>query len=478
MAVGTDIGNTYRGRQGTGFATVIDYNPQIDLSLAEMKFQKEQAAAKEKADKEAKLMNAYSQMGKIKPDNWYAHDEQMTGMTEGLLDLGASVLSKGEDPFTSASPAAQGFQKLLIENTRYTEYSKQFQKEFAEEQKAYKNGEEIENWDEIVLYRTNPDLIGLVNGDYGKAPKPIFKKPEVSTFKAMNEYWDKWKGNNKERIPTMDDAKMMAEEILSDPTVSQGFSSTGGKLKQRYDNLPDEQKEALTARGGRLDGYQQYVAEQMYALSNPNFNTEESILKLASEIKTSIWEVEKGDKTVKSRYSKHSNKDLEGYIDSNLQDGAVQREVAAGKYGNPSKDIEYNRKAAVKHYLPTLKKNISTEHSEKYDESGGGAKKEFKASEKDWLNDFRGLNGKAAQDNARERLRGITLPDGEMKLTLTFGDEEGVDRAPINVKEATDEQLLRYLYESDKLRGVPYKSTAGKTADDIGTPTNKTADDL
>lgn len=498
MAVGDNTGNTYRGQQGTGFATVIGYNPQVDLAIADQKFRQEQAAAKEKEEKDKKLMGAYSQMGKIKPDNWFVHDAQISTMTEGMLDLGASFLSKGIDPFTD--PSAQDFQKLLIENTRASEYSKQFQKRFSEVQSAYKNGEEIENWDDIVTYMTNPDLMGMVNGDYGKEPKPVFKKPEVSTFKAMNEYWDKWRGNNKERIPTMDDAKTMAEEITNDPTLSQGFASVGGKFKQRFDNLPDEQKEALAARGGRLDGYQQYVAEQMYALSNPNFNTEESILKLAGDIRTSISDIETGDKTIKRRYSKHSDKDLEGYIDATLQDGAVQREVEAGKYGDKNRGIDFNRRAAIKHYLPTLKKNISTEYTVDLDEAGK-AKKDEEVSLAKWRDDIKGKNGPQAQKEAIGYLNGSKTDNGTvasgqagngevmLRTTDVSFDEDGKpvkseDRLGVEIIETnnlSDEALNRYYDSAKKTRGRKYgdKGPNGGGTDELyGTPKTTTTDNL
>jgi len=474
MAVGDNTGNTYRGQQGNGFATVIGYNPSVDLGIADLKFRQQQAAAKEKEDKDKKLMGAYSQMGKVKPDNWFVHDAQMSAMTEGMLDLGATYLAKGVDPFND--PAAQDFQKLLIENTRASEYSKQFQKRFSEVQSAYKNGEEIDNWDDIVTYMTNPDLMGMVNGDYGKEPKPIFKKPEVSTFKAMNEYWDKWRGNNKERIPTMDDAKAMAEEITNDPTLSQGFASVGGKFKQRFDNLPDEQKEALAARGGRLDGYQQYVAEQMYALSNPNFNTEESILKLAGDIKTSVSDIETGDKTVKSRYSKHTDKDLEGYIDATLQDGAVQREVEAGKYGDRNRGIDFNRKAAIKHYLPTLKKNISTEYTVDLDEAGKEGKKAA-ASFTNWYDDITSGDGDkfvAAAPYLNKEALARFVPDmpkdatignvkyyrsGRMEVVVIDKDGEEISTGELNVKDIPKEMLKNAYMDQYKGTKRNYETT-------------------
>lgn len=391
--VGTDIGNTYKGQQGTGFATIAPYNPQVDLSLLEMKQRKEAAAAQEKAAKEKKLMAAYADLGKIKPDNWYVHDEAVSKMMSGLTDLGASYIARGIDPIND--PAAKDFQKLMTETARTAEYSKQFKDRFTQAQTAYKNGEEIDNWDEIATWFHNPDINGMVNGDYGKEPKPIFKKPEISTFKTMNEYWDKWRLNNKERVPTMQDASLMAKEIVNDPTVSQGFASTGGKFRQRYDDLDNDQKEALNARGatnGGNDGYTQYVAEQMYALSNPNFNLEEEVMKLAKQVETSTSKIENRDVTTESKYSKMSDKDMRKVVRSALQDGAVQKEVSAGKYGNPNKDISFNLKAAEDYYLPLFKKNISTGYSRTEDEAGKEGKK-TEASFTNWYNDITSGDG-------------------------------------------------------------------------------------
>ena len=380
--VGTDVGNTYKNKMGDGFAVINPYDYKYDLALKQYR---DRLAAAEKAAKQKRLDDAYEQLGKIKPDNWYVHDGQMRTMMNGLVDLGASLIQKGEDPYQNPN-----FNKLLIENTRMSEYSKQYQKNFEDIQKAYKQGEELENWDEIAEYATNPDLIGMVNGDYGKAPKPIFKKPEISTFKTMNEYWDKWRLNNKERVPSMQDATMMATELLNDPTVAQGFSSTGSKFQQRFNDLPKESREALAARGasnGGRDGYTQYVAEQMYALSNPNFNLEEEVMKLAKQVETSTSKVESGDITTESRYAKMSDKDMRKVVRSALQDGAVQKEVAAGKYGNPNKDIAFNLKAAEDYYLPLFKKNISTGYSRTEDEAGKETKK-TEASFTNWYNDI------------------------------------------------------------------------------------------
>lgn len=499
MTVGTDQGNTYKGRQGTGFATIAPYDPQVDLSLLEMNQRKEQLAAQERAAKEKKLMDAYGQMAKIKPDNWYVHDKQVSGLVSGAIDLGASILQRGEDPFNGQSDEAVNFNKLLTETTKYTEYSKQFQKDFAEVQKAYKNGEEVENWDDIVTWFHNPDLIGMANGDYGIAPKPVFKKPEVSTFKTMNEYWEKWRLNNKERVPSMEDATLMARELTNDPTISQGFASSGSKLKQRFSELPKEQQEALAARGaanGGNDGYTQYVAEQMYALSNPNFSLEEEVMKLAKQVETSTSTVEEGATTTTSKYTKLSDKDMRKVVRSALQDGAVQREVQAGKYGNPNKDISFNLKAAEDFYLPLFKKNISTGYSRTEDEAGKEGKK-TEASFTNWYNDITSGDGEkfvAAAPYLDKEALARFVPDmpkdsriGNVKyyrsgkMDIVVVDKDGAEdfTRELRIGDIPKEMLKNAYMNQYKGTKRNYETTETGSTDSLyGSPKTTTTDNL
>ena len=384
--VGTDTGNTYRNKMGDGFAVINPYDPKYDLAL---KQERDRIAAQKKEAKQKRLDNAYEQLGKIKPDNWYVHDGQMKTMMNGLVDFGASLIQKGEDPYQNPD-----FNKLLIENTRMSEYSKQYQKNFEDIQKAYKNGEELENWDQVAEYATNPDLIGMVNGDYGKAPKPIFKKPEISVFKATNEVWKIWDENNKGQIPTPDDAGVIADKLVKDPTYSGGFASTGSKQKQMYDSLPKAQREAYEAAGaanGR-DGYTQFVADDLYAAKNPYFNMEEDILSAADLVNTSEWEVENDAVTKKGTSIKQSEKELREIVRGRLKPGAVFREAKQGKYGDPNKDISFNIKAAEDYYYPKFKKNIATKFSRTEDEAGKEGKK-TEASFANWYNDITSGDG-------------------------------------------------------------------------------------
>jgi len=499
--VGTDIGNTYKGQQGTGFATIAPYSPQVDLSLLEMQQRKEAAAAAEKKAKEAKLMAAYADLGKIKPDNWYVHDEYVSNMMTGLMDLGASYIARGIDPMTD--PAAKDFQKLMVETTRTTEYSKQFKAQFEDIQKAYKNGEDLENWDEISLYLHNPDLPGMVNGDYGKMPPPIFKKPEVSVLKSINEVWKMWDENNKGQVPTPDDAGKLAEKLVSDPLYSGGFSSTGSKQKQMYDALPKAQKDAYEASGvanGR-DGYTQYVADDLYAAKNPYFNLEEDVLAASDFINTSDWELENDDVTRKGSSIKQSDAELRQILRGRLRPGAVLREVQQRKYGDINKDITFNIKAAEDYYFPKFKKNIATKFSKTYDEAGKEGKK-TEASFTNWYNDITSGDGDkfiaAAPYLDKDRLARFVpdMPrdarignikyynDGRMELVIVNERGRELSTRKLMVADIPKEMLKNAYMDQYKGTNRNYETTetGANTADNIATPSKKatpdTADDL
>lgn len=429
--VGTDIGNTYKGQQGTGFATIAPYNPQVDLSLLEMQQRKEAAAAAEKKAKEARLMAAYADLGKIKPDNWYVHDEAVSKMMSGLTDLGASYIARGIDPMND--PAAKDFQKLMTETARTAEYSKQFKDRFTQVQTAYKNGEEIDNWDEIATWFHNGDINGMVNGDYGKEPKPIFKKPEIDTQKVFFDSVHDWQKVNPERVPTQKDNVMIAEGIVANPKYESGFASANSKAKQRYEQtiaaLPESERgkyDAKAARTGASSGFVQWLADQIGSVNNPDVSNMEIIQEAGRKAGTRETKVEKGDKTVVSTSIKASDDIIKKEISARLFDGNIERDVAAGIYGNPDWTADKNRKAAIEYYLPFYKASADTKYSETYDEAGKEGKK-TEASFTNWYND-------------------ITSGDGDKFVAAApYIDKEGLARfVPGMPKEGTVSNVKYY----------------------------------
>lgn len=473
-AVGTNIGNIYRGQQGNGSATTVGYNPSADIAIANLKQEQENAKKSAEAAKQKQVMDAYKKMGEKVPDNWYVHDKQINQLMEGWRDLGASDIADGNDPFTSQSEKGVMFRKLQTRMDTYVDYSKQFRKEREDVQALFtdaKKWAELENGDEIIQYYANPDLIGMVEAG-ATAPTPKWREPEIPTYSKALEVLKGWQATNKDRVMGMDDASALAIEMQRDETMSKGFGNTNSKFRQRYNDLlkslPESERGQFDARGaqnGGVDGYTQYLSEYMFSLSNPSFSIEDEVMKSAKASATRKATVERDGKVISSEKSALSDADVRKIVRGKLQDGAVQREVNAGKYGDPNKNIAFNLKAAEEYYLPIFKKGVSTEYSEKSAREGGA---EDAMSEAEWLKAFKGEMGDAMRQEAIDYLRGIKTQSGELtagsggegEVLLRFKNQKGIgdektsefNVEPVETNNLSDEALLKYYDAAKKNR--------------------------
>lgn len=472
QSVGTNIGNVYRGQQGTGFATTVDYNPSADISIANLKQEQENAKKAAEAARQKQLMDAHKKMLEKNPDYWYRHDQEISNLLNGWTDMGASVIASGEDPYTGSSEKSILFKKLGQKVESYANASRQLRSDWEKVQQAYVTPEkraDVENWDEIVAFYDNPSIVDIVeNGK--RQPQPIFKEPEIPTYSKALEVLKGWQATNKDRVMSMDDATALAIEMQLDETMSKGFGNTNSKFRQRYNDLikslPEGERGQFDARGaqnGGLDGYSQYLSEYMFNLSNPSFSIEDEVMKAAKASATKKATVEKDGKVVSSEKSALSDEDVRKIIRGKLQDGAVQREVNAGKYGDPNKNIAFNLKAAEEYYLPIFKKGVSTEYSEKSIRDGDNM-----AGSETWLRAFKGEMGDEKRQEAIDYLRGIQTQSGELtagtggegEVLLRFRAQKGIGEdqisefnvEPVETDKLSDEALLKYYDAAKKNR--------------------------
>lgn len=435
MAVGTNIGNTYRGQQGTGFATVIGYDPSADLAIAEMEQDAMERDANAEAAKMKRLSESHAKMLEDKPDYWRLHDKEIMGLQEDMLDIGGSLIASGEDPYTSMSDDAITFRKFQDRIATYAKASLELRAEWEDTQKMYKDAVrsgDIENWDEIVQFYDNPSIVDIVNSG-GLPPQPRFKKPEVSTFKLAADRVSTWRAGNKDRVMSMDDAIAMAKDMQADETIKEGFGSDDAKFRQIYRDavaaLPEDEQGKYDAKGARkgVDGYTYYMAEYLYGFTDPSTTLEDVFLEKAKKVETSESVKEDGDVTVTSKYVKLSDKELRQVVRAELsaKHGYVERDVESGKYGDPDHDISKNLRAAEEYYFPIFKRNISTAYKRTEDEGAKSSKKQ-EESRGLWYDAITGKLGRQAQEQAAAQLQGMKYLEGEVIQAFPSLDGETV----------------------------------------------------
>lgn len=494
--VGTNIGTTYSGQQGTGFATILNPDMSVDTAVAKMKADQESA-------RKQKIAASHAKMSEKDPDYWHRHKQEISQLHDGWMDLGGQMIANGEDPYSSSSDVAIDFRKLGNKIETYSMASNQLKDEWKALQSAYtdpKKRQEVENWDEIVEFYDNPSVIDIVD-NRKRAPQPKFKSPEIDTYKMQSDLVKQWQGNNKSKVLSMDDAITLAAELQLNDTYSSGFGSPDAKMRQRYKAVESDPdlKEAYEARGmrnGGIDGYTQFVAESLYGMTDPVKSLDDFTLDLSKKIQTSSSTVEDGAVTKSSTYSKHSDKELRGMVKSMLigKDGYIERDVAAGKYGDPDKLLDKNIKAAEDYYLNQLKDNIKTSFSKTEDE-GKAAGEEAKSARKYWDEAIQGLHGEEEKRRAGDFLRSTlqnkdkdyiksvipeayALPevnDGIMvgpvdKSGITLEVDDDIDgKKTINIPMGgtTSEDRLQWYDKAVKGRGKVFEPKNPSAIDDL-----------
>lgn len=101
MPVGTDQGTVYRGRQGTGFATVLGDSKALPLAM-EYEASKKAAKQKERAD-------AMARMQELKPEEvWHYYSAEANNRWQDWINEGAEMMTDQgiDNPWTSSSPDA------------------------------------------------------------------------------------------------------------------------------------------------------------------------------------------------------------------------------------------------------------------------------------------------------------------------------------------------------------------------------------
>lgn len=495
MAVGTNIGRVYDGQQGTGFATVLDYDPRVDLAAAQMDRADKaaQAEARLKAQKAKAL--SHEQMMKAKPDWWHTHDKEVSELWQGAQDFGGAAIANGVDPFSDTSETSVQFRKLLDKTTLYAKASEEKRKNWEKfKNEIYLDSEKskkIKNLDEIVGYFNNPSIIEEVENGI-KMPKPVFATPMIDTQKAVMNVISTKAGGNKDYIPSMDDAYELAGVLQSNPVYTDGFDSANSVMKQNFDKIkssyPDIYEGYVTraAKTKGVDPYTQYLAETVYGAAVPTKTTND----IADGIKIGSKEtsIEDGDVTIGGKRPSMSDKEIEDLARVELANkiGTVQREVDAGLYGNPDWTLDKNMDAAVKHVADLVKKKQDTKYTKREDE-GGKARKEAESARQYWDEAFQGKHGPAAQREAQDFLKssiqgadkafvnevipgafnlpggeGMVGPVDEAGVQLKVKNEEG-DEEVINIPiSGTTSESRKALYDrAVKDRGKVFEVPEG-----------------
>lgn len=477
MAVGTNIGRTYDGQQGTGFATILDYNPSADIAVANQKASEKAAQEKAKADAQAKRIAAHREMMKAKPDWWHRHDQEVDALWQGAQDFGAAAIAEGLDPFTDSSENSVKFRQLLDKTELYAKASEEKRSSWEKfKEQVYTNPEKakkLKNIDEITEYFNNPSIIGEVEGG-GKMPVPEWAEPLLDTQKAIMNAINLKAGDNKDYVPSMNDAYDIAGMLQTNPAYSEGFGSANSVMAQGFNRIKNNKDhpeiyEGYVARAAKkgVDPYTQYLAETTYNAKTSSETTDD----IAESIKVGSKEseVEQGDVTIGSKRPAMSDKDIEKAVRLKLSNkiGTVQREVDAGIYGDPDWTLDKNMEAAVKHTAKLVKQKQDTKYTRKEDEAGK-SKKEAEKSRDEWYDAITGKLGEDAQRRAEGQLEGMEI-DG-MKVTQVFPMEGGV-RVNIGDETGQKEQVdipIQGVPKEDVLSRYDKSLKAGRKPFDLG----------
>lgn len=250
MAVGDNQGNVYRGREGTGQAYRLMGDPDIkyiEQPIAEAK--KNKAIAQAKNERAAAQKKATRQAAKkameVQPEWFWAHQQEMQGRLDKVMDLGAQIMSAGvDDPFSATDEASIKFQKELANLNLMQKlsmqikdrYNKDREKILADKDNKFTidSKDALEDW-----YRNNS--LEKISKDGILPPNLRYNTPKMNVEKT-----------NREMAKGIDDDAPLRNFV----EVALGTGGTNQEYfdnhKQLYDEMPQDAKDQLKAEAASL----------------------------------------------------------------------------------------------------------------------------------------------------------------------------------------------------------------------------------
>lgn len=365
MAVGTDIGTVYSGKQGNQFATTFGASKAATLGA--------QSAANKAAAKAKSRGDAKDAMMKAKPEEvWHHYSARANQKWEDWVLEGSKIMTNKnvDDPWKSTDPEAIKWQidgarlKSSVDNINQA-------KDWWDKSVAAISSRGDEYTDEYKESVRN----FAKNNEFDKLAGGQFEIPQAD-FKNPSNIFSNFLVKESDRIRDEFDTKVPKDSEFATRT-KQYFSSEENEVdakaaKQMFDNLPEPTRKRLTAIAQRqgLDGGEQAMMYEdlKNRYTKPDINVTEKALKWADD--------------APKNYSKWSREGTGGVTKSgstkSLANTSYPEDVAAGEIGSNmwwlddegvmeqlgvDMDVprEQRRVAAIANYSKIIKDNITKE---------------------------------------------------------------------------------------------------------------------
>lgn len=290
------MANVYKGRQGTGLATVLGGEQTPDLVL-KTELGKD-AARKKKLAQAAKKLR-----GTEIPEHWFKYDKEIQKDFDEMFNIGARLVGQGIDPFTAVTEEAQDFQNRLARLSSKAETSKQL-KDYYDEQRTLiqSDPKKYKGWDDLNKFFESNDLGTIMEN--GLQPPELKRRTPLKNLYTMHRDMISDAIDRNNGIPL--NHKQLEDEITFRLQNPEDFEELIETYKAKAQDLqkfsPDEwgaiQERARLYSGGDL--LKQMMIEDASMFNRRPLTSEMMVRDLAGEMRVRRTDIERGGVTITS----------------------------------------------------------------------------------------------------------------------------------------------------------------------------------
>ena len=389
MAVGTNMGTVYSGRQGTQFATTLGRSQALEQGLEDVR---KRAAAKQ--DARAK---AAEQMFQAKPEEvWHYYSANANKAWEDWVKDGAQIMTDQSiiDPWKSTDPKAIEWQikgaRLKSAVANINQAKDWWDKQVAaiatrgdDYTDAYK--------DQVRNFAKNNSFDQLASGDF-ELPQADFKNPSNIFSNFLVAETQRLRTELGDRPPTDREFATRTQQYFGNPENEVDVAAA----KQMYNSLPEAtqlEMLAVAQRNGLKYGYEGMMFNDLKnRYAPPQFNVIEKALEFAKNAPRDFNKWTKEDEGGVTKFgsvkdlanSEYPEQTARGIIGSNswILDDETQMEALGVDMNVPRPQ---RRAAAIAAFAEIVKSNIPREVTSGLTREGSGpSKEELKASFDSW----------------------------------------------------------------------------------------------
>lgn len=293
MPVGTDIGNVYKGQQGTGFATVFREDERLKDSLAAM------AAKKKSPDK------FFKESEEKRPgDTWHFYNNELAKQVDGKIREGAALMTAtgSANLWSDTSQPAFQWREDMARLNRVKSNIDQYKEQYDKAISAIAVREESYDQQYVKEVKSFPAAHSFEDLATGQVqfPTPKFTNPGDLYADFYTNDRKAFQESLKEgEIPSKQAVKQRLNLYFSDPSKQPNAQAAA----QAYGNLTDEAKKKYQAIA-ETEGFDQPWMAHAYTnylsgLTTQEVNLAESAIEIAKKAEPKIVTTidERGDVT-------------------------------------------------------------------------------------------------------------------------------------------------------------------------------------